>query len=62
MEPFKHVTAVRLDLNMKLFTRQGSHMNNLGKERIAVKIANAFTTVFQKQTEEPISQYWKTKH
>jgi hypothetical protein len=37
-------------------------MNNLGKERIAIKTANAVTTILQKQTKEPISLYWRVEH
>ena len=46
-EPFRHVTVLNVDLSRKFFTRQGLHMNNLGEERIAIKIANV-TTVLQK--------------
>jgi hypothetical protein len=60
MKPFKHVTVIKVDLDRNCFTRQGLHMNKLGKERIALKISNAITTILQKQTEEPISMYWKT--
>jgi hypothetical protein len=61
MKPFKHVTVIKVELERKLFTRQGLHMNKLGKERIALRIANTATTVLQKQTEEPISMYMKTE-
>jgi hypothetical protein len=36
-------------------------MNNLGKEKIALKIANMVTKIFLKQ-EEVISFYWKNEH
>jgi hypothetical protein len=57
MKPFKHVTVIKVELERKFFTGQGLHMNKLGKERIALRIATAATTVLQKQTEEPISIY-----
>ena len=59
MKPNKHVMMVKVELDRKFFTRHGLHMNNLGKERIALKIANAITTILQKQTEDPISLCWK---
>jgi len=48
MEHFRHVTVLNVDLSRKFFTGQGLHMNNLGKERIAIEIGNAVTTVLQK--------------
>ena len=44
--------------NRKFFTRHSLHKNNLGNERIALKIANS-VTILQKQTEDPISLCWK---
>jgi hypothetical protein len=32
---------------------------HVGKEKIIAKTANVVTTTLQKQTEEPISLYWK---
>ena len=46
LKPYKHVIVVKVDPDKKFFTRQGLHMNNLGKERIALKICNL--TLFQK--------------
>jgi hypothetical protein len=54
-KPFKHFTVVKVDHDRKFFTRHGLHMNNLGKERIALKIASAVTTILRNETEEPIS-------
>jgi hypothetical protein len=48
MEPFKHVTVLNVDLSRNFFTRQGLRMNNLGEERIAIKIENAVITVLKK--------------
>ena len=61
MKPYKHVTVVKVDLERKFFTRQGPHMNNLGKEKMAFKIASAVTKIFRKQ-EEIISMYWKNEY
>jgi hypothetical protein len=61
MKPFKHVTVIKVELERKFFTRQGMHMNKLGKEEIALKIAEVAMTVLQKQTKETISMYWKTQ-
>jgi len=58
MKPYKHVTVVKVDLDRKFFTRQGLHMNNLGKEKIAFKMASVVTEIFRRQ-EEIISLYWK---
>jgi hypothetical protein len=44
MKPFKQ--------KRKFFTEQGLHMSNVGKEKVALKIANVVTTTLQKQTEE----------
>ena len=61
MKPYNHVMVVKVDLDKKFFTRQGLHMNNLGKEKTALKIANMVTEIFLKQ-EEIISLYWKNEH
>jgi len=61
MKPYKHVTLVKVDLDWKFFTRQGLHMNNLGKEKIALKMANVVTKTFLKQ-EEIISLCWKNEY
>jgi hypothetical protein len=61
MKPFKHVMVVKVDLKRKFFTKQGLHMNNVGKEKIVLKIANVVTTTLQKQREESISLHWKTE-
>ena len=61
MKPYKHVTVVKVDLDRTFFTRQGLHMNNLGKEEIAFKIASVVIEIFRKQ-EEIISLYWKNEY
>jgi hypothetical protein len=33
VKPLNHVTLVKVDLKRKLFTEQGLHMNNVGKEK-----------------------------
>jgi hypothetical protein len=48
MKPYKHVIVVKVNLDRKFFTRQSLHKNNLGKERIALKIANVVTEIFKK--------------
>ena len=35
MKPYKHVRVIWTNLDRKFFTKQGMHMNNLGKERMA---------------------------
>jgi hypothetical protein len=37
-------------------------MNNLGKERIASRIASVVTKIFMKQADDPISLCWKNEH
>jgi hypothetical protein len=59
---FKHVIVVKVDLDGKFFTRQGLHMNDLGKETIALKIANVVNKIFMKQDDNPVSLYWKNEH
>jgi len=61
MKPHKHVLVVRAELDRKSFTRQGMHMNNSGKDKIALKIANVVTKIFLKQ-EEIISLHWKNEY
>jgi len=51
MKPYKHVIVVKVDLDRKFFNRQSMHMNNLGKDKIALKIANVVTKIFLKQEE-----------
>jgi hypothetical protein len=41
--------VVKVDLDRKFFNRQGMHMNNLGKDKIVLKIANEATKIFLKQ-------------
>jgi len=60
MKPYKHVTVLKVYLDMKFFTRQGLYMNNLGKEKIAFKIVSVVTKIFRKQ-EEIIGLYWKNE-
>jgi prolyl oligopeptidase PreP (S9A serine peptidase family) len=61
MKPHKHVIVVKIDLDRKSFTRQGVHMNNSGKDKIAFKIANVVTKIFLKQ-EEIIRLHWKNEY
>ena len=49
MMPYKYVMVVKVDLYRKFLTRQGLHMNNLGKEKIALKKANVVTKIFLKE-------------
>jgi hypothetical protein len=37
-------------------------VNNVGKQKIALNLANAVTTTLQKQVEEPISLHWKIEY
>jgi hypothetical protein len=62
MKPSKHVMVVKVDLKSKFFTKQGLHVNNVDKEKIALKIANVVTTSLKKETEESISLHWKTEY
>jgi hypothetical protein len=39
VKPFKHVKAVKVDLEREFHTKQGQHMKNAGKEKVALKIA-----------------------
>jgi hypothetical protein len=48
MKPFNHVAVVKIDHKRILFTKKGLHMKNVGKEKIALKIADAVTTTLQK--------------
>ena len=61
MKPYKHVIVVKVGLDRKFFTIQGLHMNSLGKEKIASKIATVVTKIFLEQ-EETISLYWKNEY
>jgi len=61
MKPYNHVMVVKVDLDRKFFTREGVHMNNLGKEKIALKIANVVTKIFLTQVEI-ISLFWKNEN
>ena len=58
MKSYKHVKVLKTGLDRNLFTRQGMHMNNLGKERIALEIANEATKILSKQAKV-ISLQWK---
>jgi hypothetical protein len=58
MKSFKHVKVLKTGLDRNLFTRQGMHMNNLGKERIALEMGNEATKILSKQAKV-ISLQWK---
>jgi hypothetical protein len=58
--PFKHIKIVQVDLEREFYTKHGQHMTKEGKEKAALKIAQAATNVLQEQTREPISFYRKT--
>jgi len=58
MKPHKHVTMVRTDLDRKFFTKHGMHMNKLGKERIALEMANTVANILLER-EKVISLQWK---
>jgi hypothetical protein len=58
---FKHVKMVRADQKREDFTTHGLHMNNVGKGKAALKIANTILMLFQKQINEPIKLGWKTE-
>jgi hypothetical protein len=58
MKPHKHVTMVRTDLDRKFFTKHGMHMNKLGKERIALEMANTVVNILLER-EKVISLQWK---
>jgi hypothetical protein len=61
MKPYKHVSVVKVDLDRKSFNKQGMHMKNSGKDKIALKITNAVTKIFLRQ-EEIISLCWKNEN
>ena len=58
LKPRKHVTVVHVDLDRKFFTRHGQHMNNLGKEPTALRLASVITDLLSNQ-EEIITLHWK---
>ena len=61
MKCHEHVTVVRNDLNIDLFTKHGLHLSNVGKEIIAKHIAAICTKIFEKNVV-PISMHWKDNH
>jgi hypothetical protein len=61
LKPYKHVAVVKVDFDREFFTRHCQHMDNLGKENIALRIARVVTDLFSSQ-EETISLHWKTDY
>jgi UDP-glucose 6-dehydrogenase len=51
MKPYKHVTVVKADLEREFFTRHGQHINNLGKEKKALRIVRVITDLFSNREE-----------
>jgi hypothetical protein len=49
MKPHKHVTMIRTDLDRKFFNKHDMHMNKLGKERIALEMANTVANILLKR-------------
>jgi hypothetical protein len=49
--PHKHATVVKVDLERNCHTRHGQHMNHLGKDRIACRLAKVITNMFSMQGE-----------
>jgi hypothetical protein len=54
------VTVIDVDQNMEYFTKQGLHLNGLGKEVICKQIATIIDKLFQTQRVLPICIYWET--
>jgi hypothetical protein len=59
MKPYNHVTVVQVDPTRIYYTRHGQHMNNLGKERIALSLTNVITDMFNTQ-DKIITLPWKS--
>jgi hypothetical protein len=47
VKPLNHVILVKVHLKRKFFAEQSLHMNNVGKEKIALKIADVVTSLFK---------------
>ena len=61
MKPYNHVTILETDHDRKFFTRQGMHMNNLGKERTATGVAEEATKILMTQERIICLQWENTK-
>jgi hypothetical protein len=60
MKPFKHVKVAKVGTEREFHTKQGQHMKNTGKEKVALKIAQPVTITLQEQIREPKCFYWKS--
>lgn len=58
MKPYNHVMILETDHDRKFYTRQGMHMNNLGKERTATGVAEEATKILMTQ-ERIINLQWE---
>ena len=49
MKPYNHVTILETDHDRKFFTRQGMHVNSLGKERTATGVVKEAMKILMTQ-------------
>lgn len=54
------VTRIDVDQNRQYFTKQGLHLNGLGKEIICKQIATIIDKLFPTERVLPICIYWET--
>jgi hypothetical protein len=54
VRPFNHVEVVKVDLEKEFYTKQGQHMTNVSKEKVALRVVQAVTNIHHKQTRAPI--------
>jgi hypothetical protein len=54
---FKNVKVVKVDLEREFYTKHGHHIKNMGKEKVAVKTAQAVSTIllFLKKENRSVS-------
>jgi hypothetical protein len=59
MKPYPHVKLIDLDLDRSLYTTHGQHLNSLGKELIARKLATSIKDELAINLFIPIEMPWK---
>jgi hypothetical protein len=62
LRSFEHITMLRIDYDRKYFTSHGLHLNGLGKEILAKKLASHICTILEKRKTPQLSLGWKIDH
>ena len=58
-EQYANLCVLEISINREVYTRHGLHMNRIGKEQTAGKIATEIGTILKGNKEKPVVQQWE---